>query len=313
MREFLRDKMNIQAIIEQMIVIFLVISLGFIAHKIKLFPRIFSKRLASLVVNICLPALIFSSVSDPQSLPESSSIFPLLVLSFLSYALVSILAYGLTHLLPFPQKEESIYRFMLIFGNVGFIGYPVVSAIFGPQAVFYACVLNMPNALFVFTLGIHLITKGSASHHFRVWDILSPSMMASLFSILIVLFRWEMPSILQQSFGLVGGITVPASLMIIGSSLAQIPAKDMTGTPPIFMMCILRLLIIPYVLLFLGNFLPFSPVYSQVNAIVMGMPVATFGTMFCLQYGVNEKTMTQGTFLSTLLSLLSIPLLVYLF
>lgn len=305
--------MNLQAVIEQMIVIFLVISIGFIAQKIKFFPKIFAKRLSTLVVNICLPALIFSSVSDPDTLPDPTSILPLLILSTASYLVVTALAYILTRVLPFPRQEESIYRFMLIFGNVGFIGYPVVSSIFGPQAVFYACILNMPNALFVFTLGVHLITKGKGKHNFHLWDILSPSMMASLFSIFIVIFRWRMPSILDQTFSLIGGITVPASLMIIGSSLAQIPLKDMPGKPPIYMTCVLKLVLIPYLLLFLGNFLPFEPIYSQVNAIVMGMPVATFGTMFCLQYGVDEKTMTQGTFISTLLSLAGIPLLVYLF
>lgn len=294
-----------------MTVLFLIVALGFIAAKIRLFPRIFAKRLSALVINITLPALIFSSVSDSSHLPDPSAILPLLLLSTGSYVFLSLIAGLLTHALPFPRKEEGIYRFMLIFGNVGFIGYPVVCSIFGQEAIFYACVLNMPNALFVFTLGSYLITKGknSGSNPFRIWDILSPSMLASILSILLVFLKWEMPSILGDTFKSLGGITVPASLMIIGSSMARIHPREMPGSPPLYMVVALHLILLPYLLNVICRMLPVDAELVHINTIVMGMPVASFGTLFCLQYGVDDKSMTQGTFLSTLLSTASIPLL----
>jgi predicted permease len=104
-------------------------------------------------------------------------------------------------------------------------------------------------------------------------------------------------------------MTVPSSLIVIGAALAEIPIRKMVGTPHIFIMCFLKLLVLPLLVYYAMIFIGVDTRISSINMILIAMPVASFGTMFCMQMGKDETTMSQGTFWTTLLSVVSIPLL----
>ena len=109
---------------------------------------------------------------------------------------------------------------------------------------------------------------------------------------------------------LLGNMTVPAALLIIGSSIAGIPARRMTGSPGTYVMAIFRLLVLPVSIYAILRLFGTNEQIAGIDTVLAGMPVASYGTMFCLKYGKDETIMSQGTFISTLLSVLSIPLLV---
>ena len=91
----------------------------------------------------------------------------------------------LPHYLPIKATDRGIYSFMLAFGNVGFIGYPIVASIFGANAVFYASILNFPSTLLIFVFGTLFISGDQGKMKFK-WDTLyCPAMIASYLSILI--------------------------------------------------------------------------------------------------------------------------------
>ena len=268
----------------------------------------FDRKLSGLVINVTCPSLILSSVMEGV-LPNKELILPLLLVGFATYVVLIGAAFLLPRYLPVSLSDRGIYSFMLAFGNVGFIGYPIVASIFGSSAVFYASILNFPSTLLVFVFGTLFIAGNQGKMKFD-WSVLyCPAMMASYLSILIVVTGWVPPRVISTPFILLGNITVPAALLIIGSSMAQVPIRRMFGNPAIYMMSVLRLILVPLLILYLLRLCSVDETIANINVVLSAMPVASYGTLFCIQFQKGEIIMAEGTFLTTLLSVISIPLL----
>lgn len=299
--------MDIESVLLQMISLFLLVIAGFASHKLKLMGGDFDKRLSNFVIQVTLPCIIIASTMG-DTMPDRSHIPALLGVGVFTYALLIAMAYVIPKILPVKREERGMYSFMLTYANVGFIGYPIIASIFGQNAIFYACILNAPNTLTIFIWGVMFVT-GEKAGSFN-WKLLySPAMVATYISIVIVAFGWKAPQFIARPFTILGDMTIPAALLVIGSSIAGMPAKRMMGSKGTYSMCLFRLLLIPIGMFYLMTLIGIDAHISSINAVLIGMPVASFGTMFCLKYGKDETVMTQGTFLSTLLSVLSIPLL----
>ena len=147
--------------LEVMVVLFIIVILGYVACKLGYMGDKFDKKLSSIVVDITCPLLVLSSVMGDE-LPDRTLILPLLGVGFLTYILLLVFGFGVPRLISKNHDDQGMIGFALMFANVGFIGYPIVSSIFGPQAIFYAALLNMPNTFFIFTAGVMLI-KGEYS------------------------------------------------------------------------------------------------------------------------------------------------------
>ena len=298
-------------IVTQMVILLLLVVAGFISNKCGLTGGDFDRRLSNFIINVSCPSLILSSVMG-DVVPDRRLIIPLLVVGFLTY----VALFGVAWLLPRYFVREAymrgMYSFMLMFGNVGFIGYPVVASIFGPQAVFYACLLNVPNTLFIFVVGTVFVLGGGGKLRFSPRTLYCPGMIASYLSIVIVAMGWEqVPRVVAEPLRLLGGITVPGALLVIGSSMANIGRSHMLGSPRIYVMAALRLMAIPVLIYTLSALAGVDETVNRVNTVIIGMPVASYGTMFCLKYGRDETEMVRGTLVTTILSVVTIPLLTY--
>lgn len=307
--------MDLNVLLMTMGILFLIVIAGYICGKTHVMTQPLSKGLSGLIVNLTCPLLIMSSTMG-DTMPDRSLILPLLLIGTITYIILLTVARHLPKLFGVKADERGLYSFMLAFGNVGFIGYPVVASIFGPEAVFYASVLNVPNTITVYIWGAQFIAGKEAVGN--IWERLySPGLIGTYLSILIVAFQWQAPQIISQPCTLIGNITVPGSLLIIGYSISQIPLKHMTGGPHIFLMALFRLFILPlgiWGVFTMADQIPnisFDSISVATNTLIIAMPVASFGTIFCLKYGQDETVMAQGTFITTLLAILSIPVVAW--
>ena len=139
-------------IISQMAALFILILVGYGAAKLKIIDGRFSQQLSVFVINISSPCLIVSSVMGDIS-PDKGLILPVLAIGCVTYAFFVAVAMLLSRIITKNKDMQGIYGFMLTFGNVGFIGYPIVASIFGKYAIFYASLLNIPFTLLAFSLG----------------------------------------------------------------------------------------------------------------------------------------------------------------
>ena len=305
-------------VVVQMIILLIVVLVGFVAHKCNIMGGDFDKRLSAFIIDISSPCLILSSVFG-DVFPDRSFIVPLLSVGFFTYVLLLGLALVITRFLGRDDVERGMFSFMVMFANVGFLGYPVASTIFGPEAVFYASLLNMPNTLFIFVFGVAFVKGGSASLKNFDWHLLfTPAMLACYVAILIVALGLDDgPRCITQPINLIGAITVPGALLIIGSSMAEIDLVAAFKSVRVYAITAIRLFFVPLIVFgffkAVAYFIPLDPLVININTVIIGMPVASYGTMFCLRYGRDDTLMVQATMLSTLLSAISIPLLTLLF
>lgn len=298
--------------VEIMVILFTIVVLGYALCKLGYMGDKFDQKLSSIVIDVTCPALILSSVMGAE-LPDRSLILPLLGIGFLTYILLLVYGFWVPRFVAKSRDEQGMIGFALMFANVGFIGYPIVSAIFGPKAVFYAALLNIPNTFFIFTAGVMLVKGEHNMKSLSAKVLFSPAMIAAFVAALMVAFGVRTPDIIARPVTMVGNITIPAALMVIGSSMARLPLKEIIGSPKVYVALLLRLVVVPLSVYFLFRFCGVSDVINNINTVIIAMPVASYGTMFCLKYGRNPSLMTEMTFVTTLGSILTIPLITLLF
>ncbi|MBR0118323.1 MAG: AEC family transporter [Prevotella sp.] len=290
-----------------MLILLAIVIVGYVAGKLKYMGGDFDRRLSNIIIDITCPALILSSTMGGK-LPDRSLILPLLGISLLTYVLLTIAAWTLPRWLTKKSEDRGTVGFALMFGNVGFIGYPIVGAIFGHEAVFYAAILNVVNTLSVFTAGVMLVNGERQRMAFQSKILVSTPMISAYLAILIVALGIDnIPSVISQPITMIGGITVPGALLIIGSSMSRLSWRMMLGSGVVYVTTAFRLLILPLLLYVIFRTMGFDSLVVNINTLVIAMPVATYGTILCLRYDRDTALITEITFISTLLSVLTIP------
>ena len=308
------------AIGQVMLTLFAIVVVGYIAGKWGYMGGTFDKKLSKVVIDITCPALILSSAMTGE-LPDRRYILPLLGISVLTYVLLTGVALLLPRFLTKKKDDEGVIGFAMMFGNVGFMGYPIVASIFGHEAVFYAAVLNVVNTFTVFTVGTMLIVgknqestveekEMSRKKMLRKVLYSTPMLSAYLTMLIVALEIKDIPEFISQPLTMIGNITVPAALLIIGSSMSQLPLRALLGNSTIYTTTLMRLAILPVGIHYLMTLLGFSSFVVGINTVVIAMPVATYGTILCLRHGKDTTLITEVTFITTLLAMISIPLLV---
>ena len=298
--------------LEVMVMLFTMVILGYAACKLGYMGDKFDKKLSSIVVDITCPLLVLSSVMG-EEMPDRSLSLPLVGVGFLTYIILLVFGFWVPRFISKNHDDQGMIGFSLMFANVGFIGYPIVASIFGPKAVFYAALLNVPNTFFIFTAGVMLVKGEYSIRQFNPKVLLSPALIGAFIAALLVAFGVHTPEMIARPITMVGNITVPAALMIIGSSMARLPLREIIGSGKVYATSFLRLMIVPLSVYFLFRLCGVNTLINNINTVVIAMPVASFGTMFCMKYGRNPSLMTEATFITTLFSIITIPLITLLF
>jgi len=291
-----------------MLILLAIVIVGYVAGKLEYMGGDFDRRLSNIIIDFTCPALILSSTMG-GTLPDRRLILPLLGISLLTYVLLTAVAFGLPRFLTKKSEDHGPVGFALMFGNVGFIGYPIVGAIFGHQAIFYAAILNVVNTLAVFTIGVMLVNGGQRRMLFQPKILISSPMVAAYLAILIVTLGIDnIPDVVSQPITMIGNITVPGALLIIGSSMSRLSWRTMLGSRVVYATTAFRLIILPLFLYAIFRVIGFDSLVVNINTLIIAMPVATYGTILCLRYGRDTTLITEITFISTLLSVLTIPM-----
>lgn len=301
--------MDFLHIISQMLMLFGIIVVGYFAARRGIWVQEMNRNMSIFVLTVTAPCLILSSVMGEGLQFSTSEIGQLMLVSLLNYVILIGGAYLISAIWNTGEERRGILRFMLSFGNVTFIGFPVLLAIFGERAVFYGAVLTIPFNVLMFTIGVEFIRGGKGIWQaFRPRLIFSPCVVAALAAVVMALLKVQTPAPVAQWFHLLGDMTVPSALLIIGASLTSIPVRSMAGNPFVYTVAVLKLAVLPAVVWLVFRLLHIHPEVTSVAVVLTAMPVGVNGVMFCLKYGRDERLMAQGIFITTLLSVATIPL-----
>ncbi len=302
--------MDMNAILTQMVVLFCAMAMGYVACKARIIHSAFNQAFSKLILHICMPGMILASVMNVPHQLSNQEVWVLLGISFGLHFFFIVVALGIPRLFRLEKAQGNLYRFMLIFSNVGFMGFPVVSAIFGPDAVFYASIFNIPFNLLAFTLGVYLVAgKGVKLSPKKL--LLSPGILVSVAALVIYLLDIPFPAFVKDTADLLGRITTPGAMLVIGATLAAIPLKRAFTQWKLYPLLVLKLLVLPVTVWLVLRPLVTNELMLGVTVVIAAMPVATNSTLFCNEYGGDAELSSIGVFLSTLFSVVTIPLLMY--
>ena len=290
----------------EMLVILFAIACGYAANRLDILGGETDRKISKLLLNITLPAMILGSVSTGDALPETSVVLGVLRVAAVFYGLEFLFAFTVPRLLGGTPEQQGVWRFTLVFSNMAFIGYPVVVSLFGPEALFYAVILNLPFSLLCYTLGPLILT---GAKRFSLRQMFSPCAAAALLALVLALTRYRPPAGVGEALELLGSATVPLSLLCVGSLLAGLSLGRMLASLRLWILTAVRLLVMPLALFAILLRLGTAPLVLGIAVVEMGMPVAINGSLLCMEYGGDAECMAQITFVSTLASILTVPIL----
>lgn len=304
--------MELYDVFNQILIIFLIMIVGYASKRLNAVTDGFCKGLVGFVTNISLPALIISSMEydfSPQMLVMSGKI---LIISGVAYLVSILLANIITAVYKMEDSKKAVFKFMIIFANVGFMGIPVINAIYGSEGVFYTAIYNMPFNFLVWTLGVIILKGGREKSKITLKSFVNPGTVSVLIGFIIFIFSIKLPGPIGSTIDMIGSLTTPLSMFYIGTMLAGMKIKHLFSDKSTFIMSIFRLIILPAVI-----FLILKPFVSNrlligVPIVLNAMPAAANSAIMAGLYDGDVYTASQGIFISTMLSIATIPLLVLL-
>ena len=293
---------------DQIFILVLLIAAGYVAVSTKIVDPRATRGLSGLLINITIPALIVASMQVPFTPERLVGAETLILATGMLYVFSFALAWAVSKAMRVPAAEEGVLQFAIVFGNVGFMGFPVAQTLFGADALFYVAIFNLVFNLLVFSVGIAMLT-GEREGGFDPRLLANPGIAASAAGFLLFLGSVEIPSPFIDAIGLLGGVTTPLAMIIVGAMLATFPAREMVGDWRIWATSAVLLLAVPVAYCYL-----FSPVFSDplINGVMItmaAMPAAANTAIFAEQYGADARLASQIVFVSTIGSLVTIPLM----
>ncbi|MCL1865511.1 MAG: AEC family transporter [Spirochaetes bacterium] len=289
--------------------LFLMILVGFIGRKSNVIDKQTTKGLSALLIKITLPVLIFASMQKEFAEELLSRSFIITGLSFGIYAVYFIIAIIIDKLLKGGNKDTGAYQFAILFSNVGFMGFPVLSSVFGDESIFYAAMFNIPFHFFVYTIGVYLMTRGhSDSTKFNLRLFFNPGVIATVLGFIFFYFSIKLPSIIYDPLKLIGNITIPMSMVTVGSMLTEIHHRELVAGWRVYFISFMRLIILPAIVFFFVRLFTDDPMMIYVPVVIAAMPVAVNAPLVAHEYNGNALLASRLMFISTLLSLFTLPI-----
>lgn len=297
------------SVINQVAILFFIMAVGAYARKKGIINDELNRGLSDLLLNISMPLLIIVSFNVEFSQEMLKNAVFLFVCSTAIY-LVTIAASGFLFK-KYPDNIRRVLKFITIFSNCGFMGYPVMESIYGRIGLFYTVVFNIPFTIFFWTVGIMLFTdKKDLKSALRM--IVNPGMISTAIGLLVFLFSIKLPYPVYKSIDILGSMTTPLSMLVIGAMLADINIKEVFSGYAIYHGTFIRLIVIPALIYLVMKLMGYSGMMLGIPVITMAMPAAAGTSIFAQKYNGDYEFSSRCIFLSTALSLITIPLFIIL-
>lgn len=296
--------------LQEMLLLYLLGLLGFIARKKGILNIHANEVLTQLILYITLPALILFSLDVSFSVTYMKDFLWLVIMSLYVLGLSIILAKWMRRRTQLLEKQRNGYEGLIIFGNQGFMGYALVFILFGEQGSFYLTIFNICYLLLIWTYGIHLFSKNRAIIQWKK-ILLNPGVLATSIGLVIFFLPISFPEVVSDGLEMVGKMTIPLSMLMIGSLIASVKGQSVfiaLKNGALWKMAVVRLLLIPLLLLPFAAFSVPIPLLS-IAVIISGMPSATTISLYAQKFGEDAIFASIGVFLTTVLSMISIPVL----
>ena len=382
--------------LQQMIVMFLMMAVGYLCYRKQILTEEVSRKVSVIVVNVANPCMILSSALTDQQM-QGKELVQTLAIVVMMYVFLLVMAQLLPRILCIQKESRGAYAAMTVFANIGFMGFPVLAAMYGNGALLYGAVFQIPFNILIYTYGVAVLTRkqgacakteqdvnaevdvkteqdmkaeqdvnaevdvkaeqdvnaevdvkaepngktgerqdaqgitaavNGKSENIEngseqqgklqgtveiVKKIFNIGVIACIAAMLLYFLQTPVPSFLQAFITNLGNLTAPLSMMIIGASLAQMPLKELFLDKKLLLFSLVKLLLLPAVWMIMVNCVAEQEILRGVCLVMMATPAGSMTAMLAQQYGGDYETASRGVALTTVLSVITMPLLAAVF
>ena len=293
-----------------MIVLFLVMLVGFLAYKKNYINDNASKKLSSIVVNIANPALILSSVLSMDNTITGKDLITTVILAIAVFAGLLIISIFIPIIFRVEKQSAGAYQVMTVFSNIGFMGFPIISSVYGSSALLYATLFLIPYNILIYTYGIHTMKAGKkeGKEKLKIGQILNIGVIACILAILLFIFHVKLPEFLGSVITMLSNLTAPLSMMVIGASMAVIDWKKLLSDYRLVLFSLFKLFVLPIIGTLIVKQVISNEVICGVTMVMLATPVGSMTAMLAQEYNGDYELASKGVMLSTLLSVVTLPI-----
>ncbi|MEG1923662.1 MAG: AEC family transporter [Clostridia bacterium] len=289
-------------------------AIGLILRKSKLVKAEAIEPLLVILLYVCQPFMVANSLLKQKF---DKAFLVNIGLSFIFCCVITMILFGIGRILVLKGNVEKnkVYRFGAVFGNCGFFGLPLLSMLYGDDSplMLYATVFIIVFNLFSWSLGVYIIT-GDKKYASLKKAIINPAMVGVIFAVPLYLLKITLPLPILNVIGLLGSMTTPLSMIILGLRMGQIPIKNIFIVPKIYFTAIIKMIIAPLIMILILKticlFFPLDNGLMTAMVLMAGMPVAVNTVAYTERFGTitQAEEATKLLLCSTIIAIFTIPL-----
>lgn len=273
--------------------------------------------LSKLIVRITLPLLIVNTLTqvelDAERMRNSTFV---LITAFAVMALLYLCGMLTAKLLKLPPATALVHRCMTAFGNIVFLGYPLIQALYGADGLFYAALYAFANDLLVWTFVVWRLSSVSGEKKptpkETLKNCLNPPTIAFIISFIMLIFGFKLSGIPKEIAQGLGGTTTYLSMLFIGGTLAEARLSDMLKCSSVLILTLTKMVIMPILLIYIMQMMPFESMVKGVIIMQVAVPAQTILSILTQEFGGDTHYVSKTIFITTLSGLATMPIIYYL-
>ena len=293
-------------LLQQMGILFVYMMIGYVACKKEYFDQEFGKKLSWLVVNVANPMLAISAVVNNEEQIAKKDFYVTVLLAICFYAFFLILAQILPRLIGVQKADIGVYKMMTTFNNIGFMGFPVIAAAYGNGALIYAVPFSIMFNILCYTWGIQTLCGGGEKGNWK--RIVNIGTISGIISIVLFFMQIPVPKMICSLSAGLSNLTGPLSMLVIGISIAAMELKDLFTDVKLLKFAFIKLLVVPVAAMLLVCQVIDNQLICEVFLVMMATPAASMCAMLSQQYGGDYELAAKGVALTTILSVVTMPI-----
>lgn len=308
--------MNFLLTLQNVSVLFLLILVGYIVGKSNIITIVGQRELSSLVLKVTMPATIILALQmeyTPERLMIAFKIIGIVILAYIGMIILSIF---ISRIFNVNDGQRNVIQIALILPNTSFMGYPIVLSILGGKALFFAVLgVGLVFEITSWTYGIYTICK-TTEFDFRKNlaknIIFSPGILSIAIGFLFFILLIKIPEPIHTTMKMLGQATSPLAMIVVGILLSRSNIMECLTTVRLYIIALTRLLVFPLLILMILKTFGFTGMEIIIPVVMLSMPTAAYVAMFSENVGNDTNLASQVIFISSLLSLITIPIMVML-
>lgn len=305
------EYMNFTIVLNQVLILFIILVIGAVAGKTGIIADGASKKLSELLLYVTSPMMVLGSFFFEYSAEKMrNGLLVLLVGS--AFFLFTIFTSSILFR-KYDNKLKPILRFTAVFSNCGYMGLPMMKALFGEEGVFLGSFYVVAFNLFVWTFGLAMFSESKEKG--GIWKslrkaLLNPALIAVYVGIIIFIFQLPVPHAVQDAVNYVGNMTMPLSMLIIGALISYVNTKTLLNDFKAYLACVVRLIAMPFLAYGILSFIGLPKIVVAVVVTAVSMPIAATTTIFAEMFDKDSVFASKTVTLSTIFSIITAPLIV---